>query len=191
MRAPHSGTVRLLRWSVVVLLLANGCAFLAKGADRPADPYLLDPVPTTAAPSAAANRHPLPGFGEVAFRVDGSGAGAALRCALLADSAAQRARGLMEVTDLGGYDGMLFRWDSDTRGAFHMKDTPLPLSIAWFGADGRLVSATDMEPCLGGGTCPVYEAAGPYRFALEVPKGRLGSLGIGPGSAIQVGGACP
>ena len=40
----------------------------------------------------------------------------------------------MEVTDLQGYDGMLFKFSSDYTGAFYMKDTPLPLSIAFFDA---------------------------------------------------------
>ena len=129
----------------------------------------------------------MEGFGEVAFRVQSS---AAVRCALLAETARQQAQGLMNRTDLSGYDGMLFVFSSDTTSDFYMKDTPLPLSIAWFDSNGRLVSTTDMEPCLGGGSCPLYGAAGPYRYALEVPKGRLPSLGITPGAVITVGGPC-
>lgn len=188
---PNPSTVRLLRWSILLLLVASGCAFLVRGADRPADPYLEPPPGTAAAAGAVPSRTPLPGFGEIAFRVDGVGAGASLRCALLAATETQRARGLMEVTDLGGYDGMLFRFDSETSGAFYMKNTPMPLSIAFFDAEGRLVSATDMEPCLGRSDCPLYRSSAPYQYALEVPRGRLGSLGIGPGSAIRVGGECP
>lgn len=93
-------------------------------------------------------------------------------------------------TNLGGYDGMLFVFSSNVDYGFYMKDTPMPLSIAWFDAAGRLVSTADMEPCLTGGTCPNYYAAGGYRYALEVPQGRLSALGITPGAVISVGGPC-
>lgn len=183
------GTVRALRWAVILLLAANSCAVVSKGADRPADPYLLDPV-TAAAPDGSGGRQPIDGFGEVAFRVSGPGAGVALRCALLANTGALRSQGLMGVTDLRGYDGMIFRFDSETTGAFWMKDTPMPLSIAWFDGQGRLVSTADMEPCLGRSDCPLYQAGGPYRDALEVPQGALGHLGVGPNATIEIGGVC-
>jgi uncharacterized membrane protein (UPF0127 family) len=177
--------------------VANGCAFLARGADRPPDPYFADTVTTatgggsttTLGPGSVMVRRPLEGFGEVAFRVDGMGA--ALRCALLAETPQQLQRGLMHVTDLGGYDGMIFRFATDTTGGFWMKDTPMPLSIAWFDATGRFVSSADMDPCLGQTTCPTYPPGGPYRYALEVPQGRLPALGIGPGTTVTIGGTCP
>lgn len=178
----------------MLAVLTTGCRW---GGDREAGP-VAPLAPPTAAPStgpgagggslAPASRTPVAGFGEVAYRVSGS---MALRCALLAETAAQRSRGLMNQTSLSGYDGMLFVFESDTRGAFWMKDTPLPLSIAWFDASGRLVSTADMEPCLGGGDCPLYPPTGPYRYALEVAQGGLAPLGVEPGSTITIGGACP
>ena len=112
------------------------------------------------------------------------------RCALLAQSALQQEQGLMNQSNLRGYDGMLFVFPADTTVSFYMKDTPLPLSIAWFDTAGRFVSSTDMEPCLDKPDCPTYSAAAPYRYALEVPKGGLGALSIGDGSVISVGGPC-
>jgi hypothetical protein len=71
-----------------------------------------------------------------------------------------------------------------------MKDTVLPLSIAFVASDGAFVSATDMEPCAPDvAACPVYGADGPYADALEVPQGQLGELGIGPGARVSVTGA--
>jgi uncharacterized membrane protein (UPF0127 family) len=137
--------------------------------------------------SASGTRTAVPGFGEIAFRVDGG----PLRRALLADTPQQHSQGLMNRTDLAGYDGMLFRFSSDTTGAFYMLNTPLPLSIAWFDADGRFVSATDMEPCLDRTDCPTYSATGPYRYALEVPQGDLPKLDIGPGSRLELEEAPP
>ena len=128
----------------------------------------------------------VPGFGEVAFQV-GDGAH---RCALLADTPDQQTMGLTGRTDLAGYDGMLFRFPDDTSASFWMKDTPMPLSIAWFDAGGAFVAATDMDPCLERASCPVYAPPRSYRYALEVPKGALGRLGIGPGARFKVSGAC-
>jgi uncharacterized membrane protein (UPF0127 family) len=96
----------------------------------------------------------------------------------------------MEVTDLEGYAGMLFVWDEDVSTQFYMRNTPTPLSIAWFDADGALVSTADMAPCLGTDDCPLYGAEGPYRFALEVPQGQLPSAGVDEGSVLRVGGDC-
>lgn len=139
---------------------------------------------------ASADREPLAGFGEVAVTVEAPGADGATRdyCLLLAETQEQRQRGLMDVTDpqLGGYDGMLFRFESEVEVGFWMKDTPMPLTVAYIGADGGLVSTADMEPCLGeaaaASNCPSYPPDGPYLRAVEVPQGGLVDLGLVPGS---------
>jgi uncharacterized membrane protein (UPF0127 family) len=166
---------QLIFWSGVLVTAAVFTTVVLVGANRPADPQLLS-------------------FPEISFRIQGGPGGAAAaaeHCALLADTPEQHARGLMERTDLGEYDGMLFRFAADTSGSFYMKDTVIPLSIAWFNHEGFFVSATDMEPCPTDVGCPTYAAAGPYRYALEVPKGGLPALGIGPGAQLVVtGGGC-
>jgi uncharacterized protein len=112
-------------------------------------------------------------------------------CLLVAATDEQRQRGLMEVTDLGGYQGMVFVYADDSEGGFWMRNTPTPLSIAWFDAEGAFVSATDMAPCPGDESdCPIYPPEGPYRFAVEVFQGDLDELGIGPGSRLRLGGDC-
>ena len=120
----------------------------------------------------------------------GSAATAAERCALLADDERQHARGLMGFRDLAGYDGMIFRFAFDTSGPFYMRNVPVGLSIAWFTAEGRFVSSTDMAPCPDQDGCPTYAPAGRYRFALEVLQGGLGRLGVSEGSMLIVGGPC-
>ena len=109
-------------------------------------------------------------------------------CLWIAETALQRQRGLMGVTDLGVADGMAFVYDEPTDGQFWMRDTPLPLSIAFFAADGRFVSAVDMEPCLTGPSdeCARYAATGRYVTAIEVPRGGLADLGIRPGSRLEL-----
>jgi uncharacterized membrane protein (UPF0127 family) len=178
---------RLLGWVILVVFLAGVMAFLAKGADGPADPYLkAAAAPVTVPPPTAPPRTPVAGFGEVSFRVT---SGPEL-CALLAQTPVQRQRGLMGRTDLAGHAGMLFVYAAPTTETFYMKNTPMPLSIAWFDATGRFVSATDMTPCLDKANCPTYAAAGPYRYALETSQGGLGGLGVGSGAQLSVGAGC-
>ena len=179
--------MRLLRWAILVAILAGGGVLLVLGANLPADPTLRP-----AEGEVSVNRTPFGDFREIGFRIEGGGAQAtAARCALLAETAAQQARGLMNRTDIGGYDGMLFKFDTDYTGAFYMKDTPLPLSIAFFAAAGNFVSTADMAPCIQQASCPTYGAIRPYRWALEVPQGALPRLSIGPGTRLVAGGPCP
>ena len=185
-------TRRALTWAVPLLALLAFLAFLLQGADRPANPsFRVATADTT--DTTAMVRTRVPGFGEVTFRIDttgvlfGSGSLSAARCALLAATAQQQAQGLMGRTDLSGYDGMLFRFERDVQAGFYMKDTLIPLSIAWFDADGRFVSATDMPPCGDQPTCPTFNAEAAYRYALEVPQGGLSRLDIGPGTRLVVG----
>ncbi len=108
-------------------------------------------------------------------------------CVWLATTDTERQRGLMEVTSLGGADGMLFRFDGETTSSFWMKDTVLPLSIAFFASDGAFVSATDMTPCPADtSSCPRYDAEGRYTDALEVVQGDLPALGIVQDSRLTV-----
>lgn len=194
------------RTGVAVASLAvalAGCGDGGAGAeDRPASPVALDDLAGSAGgapavggvdlpePPGAARRTGLPGVGETAASITAADGTVTGCCLLVAATVEQRQRGLMEVTDLGGYDGMVFVWDTDVESGFWMRNTPSPLSIAWFDADGDFVSATDMEPCPDREDCPTYPPAGPYRFAVEVFQGDLDALGVGPGSRLTLGGAC-
>jgi hypothetical protein len=92
--------------------------------------------------------------------------------------------------DLAGYDGMVFQFQETTESGFHMANTLIPLSIAFFDSGGRFVSALDMLPCIQGTNCEIYKASAAYRTAIEVKQGGLPNLGIGPGSSMSVGGPC-
>jgi uncharacterized membrane protein (UPF0127 family) len=141
---------------------------------------------STSTAAGTANRTPLAGFGETHVTVK-TPTGTLEWCLLLAETQAQHNRGLMQVTDptLGGYDGMLFRFAQDTEAEFYMRNTPMPLSIAFVGADGSVVSTTDMAPCADQAGCPLYDAAAPYRTAIEVPQGNLSKLGIEQGATVS------
>ncbi len=186
-------TRRLLNWAVPVLVLLGIIGFVLAGADSPANPSFRLGPPGATPGTTAAVRTRLAGFGEITFRVDttgvlfGSGSVSAARCALLAATIQQQNQGLMNRTDLSGYDGMLFRFERDTQAEFYMKDTLIPLSIAFFDTQGDFVSSADMPPCGDQDPCPTYGADAAYRYALEVPEGGLEPLGIGQGTRLVVG----
>ena len=106
-------------------------------------------------------------------------------CLWLATTGRERSRGLMGVTDLGDGDGMAFVYDAPHTGSFWMKNTLLPLSIAFFDADGGFLDASDMEPCEAD-PCPLYPTAPEFLVAIETTQGDLASLGIGAGSRLDL-----
>lgn len=149
-------------------------------------------VPGTAQPRTT-TRQPLPGFGEVLVEVTKVDGQVVSWCLLLAETPAQTARGLMEVTDpeLGGYDGMLFRFDAPRDGGFYMRNTPQPLVIAYLDEDGRPVDILRMEPCGDVDGCPTYPPEGPYVRTIEATAatGGVEALGITDGAVVRDTGA--
>jgi uncharacterized membrane protein (UPF0127 family) len=184
---PPAWVVHRLTQTAWTLAAVGVFAFLIVGANRPANPYL---VPTS---GRVTDSH-FSGFGATFVTVSaGVGLHASHRplCMLLASTTQQQELGLMNQTSLHGWPGMVFRFSAPTQVHFYMKDTLIPLSIAWFAADGGYVSSTNMQPCPATTTaCPTFAAGAPYQTAIEVEKGGLSSLGIGPGSSIQLGGPC-
>ena len=182
-----------LLFAALALVGAGLWAFVLRGADGPADPVLGETVdggqPSASLPGDP-DRVPLEGFDELAVTVDPGDGSLLAWCLFAALDPQQRARGLMEVTDLQGYPGMAFVYDEDVQNAFHMRNTPMPLSIAWIKADGSVVTSTDMEPCEDRDGCRRYRPPGPYRYAIEVPQGDLAELGITESSTVRVGGSC-
>jgi uncharacterized membrane protein (UPF0127 family) len=175
------------RWCLLggALIAGGGCG---GGDDASAPATTAAGVGATIAASVADGVLPT-GFETVSVTVVGPDGTERGLCLYLADQPELRARGLMGVTDLGGRDGMLFRYDAPHDGRFWMKDTVLPLSIAFYVEDGGFVSATDMDPCPSGTECPRYAAAGPFTAAVEVPQGDLPDLGLVEGSTLAIGAA--
>lgn len=94
----------------------------------------------------------------------------------VADEPASRRQGLMGVEDLGDLDGMLFVMDGTVSSAFTMRNTLIPLQIAFFAESGALIDLVEMVPCEAE-PCPLYRAGGSYRYAVEVPQGGFDDLG--------------
>lgn len=100
----------------------------------------------------------------------------------IADNDAERERGLMERTALAENAGMLFVFDREQRLSFWMKNTLIPLSVAYIASDGRIVDIQDMQPH---DETP-HPSAGPARYALEVNQGFFGEHGIGVGDMVEL-----
>ena len=133
------------------------------------------------------------GFTKVTLRIRHPDGSIEEHCVWLADSELERQRGLMEIEDpsLGGGDAMVFSFDRETSGSFWMKDTPLPLSIAWIDGSGAVVGTADMDPCVTGtSSCPRFPPPRPYRIAIEMARGRLQDWGIEPGATVSMASAC-
>lgn len=164
---------RALWWALGLLFGLTLLAFVAVGANKPKDPHLKH------AESAV-------------LRVTAADGTVKVHCVLVADEPDERARGLMERSDLGGKAGMAFVFDHDADRPFHMSATPLPLTVAWYGAEGAYVGAADMDPCLDrpAAACPRYPPPRKYRLAVEVPKGQAPAAGLVPGSTAAMAGRC-
>jgi uncharacterized protein len=79
----------------------------------------------------------------------------------------ERMQGLMFRKVLGKEDGMLFVFDEAAYHSMWMKNTLIPLSVAFVDASGEILNILDMEPL----TLDTHSAAGPARYAIETNKG--------------------
>ena len=105
----------------------------------------------------------------------------------IADSPSERQRGLMGRRTLAPRAGMLFVYQRDTTGGFWMKDTLIPLDIAFIGPRGRIVRIFTMTPCRRD-PCRIYDPGARYRSALEVNAGSFRRWGVRVGDRVSRAG---
>ena len=98
----------------------------------------------------------------------------------IAETDEQRQRGLMERDKLDDGKGMIFIFSQDQMVSFWMKDTRIPLSIAFISADGDILEIRAMEPF---NLSPVRSSRS-VRFALEVPQSWFSRAGIAVGDRL-------
>ena len=108
------------------------------------------------------------------------GVGIYLINAEVAQTPDQRAIGLMNRPTMGVSDGMLFAFEAGATQCFWMKNTLLPLSIAFIGDDGAIVNIIEMKPQSLESHCSTK----PVRFALEMNQGWFAKRGIKAGSKL-------
>ena len=146
---------RIVRWRALALV-----ALVACGATGNATPGSCPPSPAHVR------------FGNASLTAD------------VAADDATRQHGLMGVTVLPPDHGMVFVWDAPTDGTFWMKDTLIPLSIAFVGQDGRVVTIQEMTPC-SAEPCPTYGATAPYVWAVEANAGWFEDHGVKVGDPAE------
>lgn len=102
----------------------------------------------------------------------------------LARTPAEQERGLMFRERLAPASGMLFVFSDDLDRVFWMKNTLIPLSIAFIGEDWRIVDIVDMDVAAdpANGPFPIYESKKPYKYALEVNQGFFKRKGLDVGA---------
>ncbi len=98
----------------------------------------------------------------------------------LATDGEQRAQGLMHRDSLPADDGMLFVYPDEAPRSFWMKDTRIPLSIAYADGKGRIVAIADMAPFDKTPVPSLY----PATYALEMNKGWFAGHGVEVGDVI-------
>ena len=122
-------------------------------------------------PAAANAQMPMTELGAGMFRIETE----------VAATNADRQLGLMNRKSMPLQHGMVFVFPQQARHCMWMKNTLLPLSVAFLDDDGRILNIEDMQPQTEDSHC----AASPARFALEMNLGWFRERGIKPGDLIR------
>ena len=154
--------------------LAAGCG---GGNDPAAAPARTDETASTTEPAGVAFPR-----GEVVIQAKSERHTLAVE---IAETPEQQQLGLMFRELLPRNAGMVFVFPDDHRGGFWMKNTLVPLSIAFYDGSGTIVAILDMEPC-DDDPCPTYAPGVVYRGALEVNRGLFADLGVTVGDRIRI-----
>lgn len=140
----------------------------------------------TAPPPVVGPLRPSEPFGVTSVTLESPSGGVALAVPVYdAYVPAARSRGLMHRKRLPRHTGMVFRFPGPRTGGFYMKDTLIPLSIAFFDAGGTVVDVLDMPPCKAE-PCPTYTPRTSYEGALEVNRGFFDQVGLERGWRIEL-----
>jgi uncharacterized protein len=102
----------------------------------------------------------------------------------VADEPAEQAKGLMYRKALGKNRGMLFVYPEERELSFWMKNTLIPLSIAYIDSKRRIVDIQDMKPL--DDRPPHYVSSEPAQYALEVNRGFFKKRGVKVGDRVEL-----
>ena len=107
-------------------------------------------------------------------------AGMHLIRAEIADEEGERQIGLMHRPSMPANEGMIFVFERPEQQCFWMRNTLIPLSIAFLDDEGRIVNIEEMKPLSDDSHC----SKKPVRFVLEMNKGWFDKRGLKPGSVV-------
>ena len=99
----------------------------------------------------------------------------------VASTPASRQLGLMHRVYLPINDGMLFVFENKATHCFWMRNTKIPLAIAFIGDDGKIINIEEMKPMSDDNHCPTA----PIRYALEMNQGWFSQKGLSAGNVIS------
>jgi len=160
----HSATASLAFIASTLALALAACAGGGTPASQP---------PVSASP-------PWNEASAVVFRAAG---GDEARLAVeVVDTAEERRTGLMFRESLPENAGMLFVFEQDTQQGFWMKDTTIPLSIAFIDAGGTVIDIQDMRPL----DLTLHSPPSPYRYAVEANQGWFARKGVAAGAIASI-----
>lgn len=164
----------------------SGLATSAPATPGPATSAAATPGPAT--PGAPGSLAPSEPFSTAAVTLRSPDGEAVPMAVYVAADPEQRGRGLMEREDLPSDAGMVFLFPGVTRSSFYMYNTLLPLSIAFFDGDGRVVRVLDMDPCEAEqpDACTLYDPGTEYAGALEVNQGYFDAIGLREGWTVDL-----
>lgn len=100
----------------------------------------------------------------------------------LALSPSEHAQGLMYRQEMDSDHGMLFVFKEDEYRSFWMKNTFLPLSIAFIDKDKKILNMADMAPLREE---PTYKSVAPARYVLEMNQGWFVAHGVKAGDGVE------
>ena len=153
-----------------ILLLASGCE------EEP--PVTKPTAPNTNAPAAK----PSGGAAQAKLPTIKLFLGATELIAEVADENHERQAGMMHRTEMGENEAMLFVFPYPHQTGFWMKNTTLPLSIAYIDRESRIAEIHNLQP---GNTNTVESRSSRIMYALEVNQGWFAKNGIKPGNIIS------
>lgn len=162
---------------IAVAFMASTCG---RGGSEPPAP---SPSPTAIpGPRMLDGPDPASGLPRAVVQVRGEDGRVESLTVEIASTPEQRQLGLMHREALAEDRGMVFLFPADTTTGFWMKDTLVPLDIAFLAADGSVIGIREGVPL----STAIVGPGSPYRFVLEVNRGWFERHGLGAGAVVAL-----
>jgi uncharacterized membrane protein (UPF0127 family) len=169
---------------VLISMMLVGCGESAGSGEDAATSSGSRTATTEASGSTSGNPRETTSSAPHVVTIDASGGEKVEVRVEIADDASEQSRGLMYRTALAEDRGMLFVFPDEEERSFWMRNTLIPLSIAFMDSEGRIVDLQDMKPL--DDDPPHYVSAEPAQYALEANKGFFEERGVEVGDRADL-----